>query len=73
MTNEEIDNIVESIDARQSATCKALFELKNSPDDSIKVNRLLELLGQASEELQHVRWQMIQNKKPIRKFALLMK
>lgn len=73
MTNEEIDFLVRGIDSTQESIIASIAELNGTPDDRLKVRRLLELIGEASGEMAFLRQQMLEGKKPIRKFALLSK
>lgn len=73
MTNEETDFLAEGIGNRQIAIAEGIKELTGTPDDHIKVRKLLELLGEASGEITFVRDQLLNSKKPVRKFALLLK
>lgn len=73
MNNEEIDYLVKTIDQTEAKIKAGVDEITGTPDNLLKVHRLLELLGEASGELAFVKEQMTGNKKPIRKFALLRK
>lgn len=73
MTNEEIDFLVRGIDVRQESIKTAIADMTGKPDNLLKIHQLLELVGAASGEMAFLREQMLEAKKPIRKFALLKK
>lgn len=73
MDNTQIDFLVNGITAREDAIKAELADMTGTPDNLLKVHKLLEMLGEACGELDFVKEQMIQNKKPIRKFAILRK
>lgn len=73
MNNEKANFLVCGIDARQESINAQLNELTGTPDDYIKVRRLLEMLGEMSGEMTYLRSEIAAEKKPVRKFALLCK
>lgn len=73
MNNENLDFYVRGIDAREESIKRQLIELTGKPDDTFKVTRLIEMLGELSGEMAYLRSEMEAAKKPVRKFALLCK
>lgn len=73
MNNWTIDFLVKGIEAKEAVIKAALKEMDGTPDDRVKINRLINLLAEASEELAYLREAMLIHKQPTRKFALLCK
>lgn len=73
MDNTQIDFLVNGITARENAIKAELADMTGTPDNLLKVHRLLELLGGASGELAFIKEQLLADKKPIRRFAILKK